>query len=165
MPRSRPNKWYVEVNKETRNVWKEWSFATDENGQHYYWERWERYEDDGHVGGHNCNNSPILALRRSPENARKRDGLLIVVGKHFNYLYDRLPITAPGLTRDIKATGLIDIVDAAISEGKRALAEQYLSMEAGHGIRESDGKFVIHNDIRPWRQGSSFLDPKEMKLL
>ena len=159
-PRSRPNKWYVEIDKTSRNVWKEWSFATDENAQHYYWERWQRYDEDGHFGGQNSNNSPVIALRRSPNNAHKRDGLLIIVGKHFNYLHDRLAVTVPGLSGGNSPTGLVGMVDAAIAQGKRTLAEQYLSIEAGHGIRDSDGKFVIHNDIRPWNEGSVFLDPE-----
>jgi hypothetical protein len=44
-PRPRPNKWYIEGKyndgKRPCNVWKEWSYATDENGQCYYWEKWE----------------------------------------------------------------------------------------------------------------------------
>ena len=37
-PRNRPNKWFIEMHPDHNNEWKEWSFATDDYGQHYYWE-------------------------------------------------------------------------------------------------------------------------------
>ena len=52
--RSRPNKWRVEMHP-AGDVWKEWGFAKDEDGQHVYMERWERLP-----GGR----GPCLALRR-----------------------------------------------------------------------------------------------------
>jgi hypothetical protein len=65
--RSRPNKWWVEMNS-CGNVWKEWAYAEDHFRQHYYMERWERY-DQG-------NNSLRLAFRKREGS----DGIVVVVG-------------------------------------------------------------------------------------
>ena len=48
-PRPRPNKWYIECENTAAptNRWKEWSYSTDENGQCYYYEIWERIQGDG----------------------------------------------------------------------------------------------------------------------
>ena len=66
--RSRPNKWWIEINS-SRNVWKEWAYAKDDLGQHYYMERWERcYQGES--------DSCRLALRKREGN----DGIVVVVG-------------------------------------------------------------------------------------
>ena len=49
------------------NVWKEWAYAKDNFGQHYYMERWERLEEG---------NSLRLALRKR----EGIDGIVVVVG-------------------------------------------------------------------------------------
>ena len=72
-PRNRPNKWYVQM--KTKNVWKELSYARDDNEQHYYWERWERLKSDENGKG------LVLAMRKSNQHAR--DAVVVVVGVSF----------------------------------------------------------------------------------
>ena len=59
--RTRPNKWWIETAKNDKDVWKEWAYATDEHGQHYYCEQWERWEGGG--------SSPVVALRKKKKRA------------------------------------------------------------------------------------------------
>ena len=161
-PRSRPNKWYVEMNEENRNMWKELLFAKDEKGSHYYWERWERHLNDGHFNGVNADGSPVVGLRRN-RVGETSDALLIIIGSHFNYLYDRGTITAPplNLRRKDPPNGVVSLVDMALEEGNRALAEQYLSIDAGHGTINSS-IFYTHNAIRPWNENTIFLSPEQI---
>jgi hypothetical protein len=80
-PRVRPNKWYIEYEENTTttttgqqrpmNRWKEWSYATDKNGQCYYYEIWERIHND-ELGDGLC-----LAMRQRNSAA---DGIFVVVG-------------------------------------------------------------------------------------
>lgn len=91
--RPRPNKWYIEGNHQYKdgndknndpfNVWKEWSYATDFNGQCYYWEQWERIEGDEMGRGLR------VALRKRRRDAERDDdnyvdGILVVVGVSIN---------------------------------------------------------------------------------
>lgn len=69
--RSRPNKWWVEMNS-CGNVWKEWAYAKDHFCQHYYMERWERYDQGS-------SNAFRLALRKRDGS----DGIVVVVGVSF----------------------------------------------------------------------------------
>ena len=45
-----PNKWRIRMQR-NNNVWREVAFAKDEEGEPYYWEKWERILGDG--GGEN----------------------------------------------------------------------------------------------------------------
>jgi hypothetical protein len=71
-PRPRPNKWYIECENTAgpTNRWKEWSYSTDQNGQCYYYEVWERIKDDV-LGQGLC-----LAMRKR----NGTDGIMVVVG-------------------------------------------------------------------------------------
>ena len=83
-PRPRPNKWYIECENTAAptNRWKEWSYSTDENGQCYYYEIWERIQGDG--GGQGFR----LAMRKpngtdaglSTTADCHDDGIFVVVG-------------------------------------------------------------------------------------
>jgi hypothetical protein len=83
-PRPRPNKWYIECENTSAqtNRWKEWSYSTDENGQCYYYETWERIKGDGEGMG------PCLAMRKrngtdavlSSSVTCHDDGIFVVVG-------------------------------------------------------------------------------------
>lgn len=79
-PRPRPNKWFIEGKNNGAlpfEVWKEWSYATDENSQCYYWERWER------IIGDEMGKGLRLALRKRNQNKEDgihTDGILVVVG-------------------------------------------------------------------------------------
>ena len=74
-PRPRPNKWYIEVCNNNPIVWKELSYATDEHGQSYYYERWERI--DGDESGKGLR----LAMRKKEiDDKDDSDGILVAVG-------------------------------------------------------------------------------------
>lgn len=71
VPRPLPNKWWVEMAQD-KQKWKEWVYATNEDGQYYYCEHWQRLERGD-------SNEVTLALRKSP-SAEEPDGILVVVG-------------------------------------------------------------------------------------
>lgn len=73
-PRPRPNKWYIEVYNNSPNVWKELSYATDEHGQSYYYERWER------INGDESGKGLRLAMRKKESDSFDSDGILVAVG-------------------------------------------------------------------------------------
>ena len=71
-PRDRPNKWWIELphneaSGKRSDAWKELSYATDDFGQHYYHERWERIDGDCKGGG------VVLAMKKA-ENDHHKDG-------------------------------------------------------------------------------------------
>ena len=74
VPRSRPNKWYIEPQSQSHptQVWKEWAYATNSFGQNYYCERWERSDGDDDGEGF------VLAMRKAAGS--ERDGVLVAVG-------------------------------------------------------------------------------------
>uniref|UniRef100_A0A7S4ABG2 Uncharacterized protein n=1 Tax=Pseudo-nitzschia australis TaxID=44445 RepID=A0A7S4ABG2_9STRA len=151
--RSRPNKWWIEVNDDISS-WKESAYATDDNGQHYYFEQWDRLQ--------NGMPEPRLALRVSPSEKRKssteqteessrkqQDGVFVLVGDHFNYVMDR---TFSGNENSYnEATSLVDLVDDAIANGDLATARSYLSIEGGHGTVSNGWK--LDCAIPPWNEG------------
>jgi hypothetical protein len=84
-PRPRPNKWYIECENTAAptNRWKEWSYSTDENGQCYYYEIWERMKGDEEGQGlrlamRKRNGTTDAAL--SSTAACRDDGIFVVVG-------------------------------------------------------------------------------------
>ncbi|KOO30727.1 hypothetical protein Ctob_007002, partial [Chrysochromulina tobinii] len=125
------------------DVWDELSFAHDEHGAPYYYEKWSRHPD-----GYG---TPSLALRAAPGTAR--DALLVVCGDHFAYVVSR-----PIHTAELSPYGrsLAEVVDEALARGARDVAEACLLLEAGHG-RRSSGWQIAHS-LQPWRVGSSLVD-------
>ena len=148
-PRTRPNKWWIELN-EDKTQWKEHSWAKDDHGHSYYFERWQRA-----IGNTTL---PRLALRKSGQHTR--DGILVVVGDHFNYVLAR-DLTG-NETRYPEQKSLVELVDAAIEAGDLTTARSYLSIEAGHG-RVSDG-FKLDLAIPPWNEGKPLWNKDEIKL-
>mmetsp|Transcript_8378 Transcript_8378/g.10600 ORF Transcript_8378/g.10600 Transcript_8378/m.10600 type:complete len:442 (-) Transcript_8378:146-1471(-) len=146
VPRPRPNKWFVEMHPDHSNAWKECAFAKDNFGQHYYKERWERLEKD--AGGDGL----VLALRKERNDSvgDDRDGILLVVGDHFNYIFAR---TMNGEEKDFGKSSLVELVDTALNAGDRKSAESYVSIDAGHGTISSG--WVIDCAIQLWREGTS----------
>jgi hypothetical protein len=147
VPRPRPNKWYVEMSP-CGDVWKELAYAKDNFHQHYYWERWERLKRDGR--GHGL----VLALKREKYIDQERDGVIVVVGDHFSYMYGRMLI---GDKKDYsQKTSLVDLVDAALDAGDRSTAECYLSIDAGHGMISTG--WTIDCAIQPWKENTKLFD-------
>eukprot|EP00521_Asterionellopsis_glacialis_P017814 CAMPEP_0195300458 /NCGR_PEP_ID=MMETSP0707-20130614/27451_1 /TAXON_ID=33640 /ORGANISM="Asterionellopsis glacialis, Strain CCMP134" /LENGTH=451 /DNA_ID=CAMNT_0040363145 /DNA_START=30 /DNA_END=1382 /DNA_ORIENTATION=+ len=146
VPRPVPNKWWVEMSDDEQ-MWKEWAYPTDDNGQHYYCERWERLGDGD-------SDDVALALRKNPNDGP--DGILVVVGDHFNYCFGRR------MTGDENhyptVSTLVNLVDQALAVGDRITAESYLSIDAGHGS-VSKG-WLIDCAIQPWKEGT-FLNTTE----
>jgi hypothetical protein len=147
----RPNKWWIDPQATTNNVWKEWAYATDPNGQHYYCERWERLEGD--------NDSPVLALRK----LSGRDGILVVVGDHFNYCIDR-SVTDHDITYRLEngCASLGDLVDTAIRQGDLETARRWLSVKGGHG-RISSG-WIVDCAIEFWKEGQPLWGKDEVQV-
>ncbi|KAL3776352.1 hypothetical protein HJC23_010620 [Cyclotella cryptica] len=157
-PRPRPNKWYIEGNQDDNtggapfDTWKEWSYATDENGQCYYSERWERLPCD------DFGNGLRLAMRRrlraSDDKNIHVDAILVAVGDHFNYIIGREPLQYA--KKYPNANTLVEIVDTAIACGDRDTAISYLSLDGGHGTISSG--WVVDCSIQSWRHGTRVFD-------
>jgi hypothetical protein len=134
---------------EDNNKWKEYSYSTDNFGQHYYFEHWERL---------NTGKTPRLALRKASHH--DRDGILVVVGDHFNYVLGR---DFQGNEKSYPQTStLVDLVDAAVDAGDIATARSMLSIEAGHG-RISKG-WILDCAIPPWNEGKPVWDQAEVRV-
>jgi len=137
-PRTRPNKWWIEA-KDDGKVWKEHSYATDDYGQHYYSEKWER------IG--TCS-LPRLALRK--ESTASRDGIIVAIGDHFNYIFAR---EMSGAEKDYpNESSTVDLVDAAVAAGDLVTARSFLSIQGGHG-QVSNG-WTVDRSISPWEEGN-----------
>lgn len=155
IPRNRPNKWYVEMEPTDKKVWKELAYAKDNFGQHYYLERWERYERDG------MGNGLVLALRRDKKenDPNHRDGIIVAVGDHFNYIFGRNEslidtlLSKEGATQYKNKGNTVALIDEAVDNGDRELAEEFLSIDAGHGCISKGWK--IDASTQPWKEGTS----------
>ena len=174
--RNRPNKWYVQFPPNNNNVWKELSFAKDEYNQHYYWEKWSRLHKDYNGNG------LVLALRAkqplssssssSSSSKQKndqplRDGILVVVGDHFNYIFARDPIITSS-DMQTKAeyndkSNLVEVVDAAAQANDRDTMLSYLSIDAGHGTISSG--WIIDHALQYWKEGTSLFEHENMEIV
>ncbi|KAL7456324.1 hypothetical protein ACHAWC_007841 [Mediolabrus comicus] len=156
-PRPRPNKWYIEGKSSNTghdsknypfNVWKEWSYSTDENGQCYYWEKWER------ISGDEFGKGLRLAMRRRKSisgNKNDGDAIIVAVGDHFNYIEGRKFLDLHTRYADVSNT--VDLVDLALQNGDRETAISYLSLMGGHGTISSGWK--VDCALQPWQHGKN----------
>lgn len=164
--RTRPNKWRVEM-AESGDVWKEWSFATDDFGQSYYMERWERRPGDDRGAGRclalrctgaesnsNTGNGLSSAAAQSSDDD-PRDKILLVVGDHFSFARGRPASAAAHLKKLGSAPGgsTVEAVDKALAKGDRATAEAILTVEGGHGCITSSGAWMVDTATHPWQEG------------
>lgn len=148
-PRPRPNKWYVEIHND-KKMWKEWSYARDNFGQHYYCERWIRHEYDA------LGNGFVLAMHCT--DPKYQDGLIVAVGNHFNYLYEK----GGPFQGEMEANNKVELVDNAIATGRRHIAEKhFLSIEAGHGSIMDGWK--IQHAIQPWCCGTELFSESSLE--
>jgi hypothetical protein len=184
--RPRPNKWRVQPCassqegvgggvKEPIDEWLELSFADDDAGSPYYFEKWARRLDTGTeesegllggsgtvhgVGGRGGGVPPSAGRRQAvalralaapgggPDGNPARDAMLIIAGDHFAYVVAR-PVPYETL-RPLGGT-LFSVVDEAVRRGQRGVAEACLQLEAGHG-RVGAG-WLIDASLQPWRIG------------
>ena len=170
IPRSRPNKWWVELPGPVQSCddtkapaiqqWKEWAYATDPYKQHYYCEHWERRDTSFPTPS----DAPTLSLRKK----LGRDGILIVMGDHVMYCLDRCS-SNPQHTVSSTCTSLAAIVDEAVQKNNDcATARTWLSMQGGHGRwissyeKESkpdgSGSWILDHCIDFWRQGQPLFE-------
>ena len=145
-PRPRPNKWWAELDTASNEVqtWKEWAFATDNRGQHYYCEQWERVS-----GG---DQTQVLALRKAAP--KTTDGMILVIGDHFNYIIGRDVADVDLASKQSSHPSLVSLVDDALDNDNLDKARAYLSTQGGHG-RVSNG-WLIDCAIEPWKEGLAF---------
>mmetsp|Transcript_15808 Transcript_15808/g.39285 ORF Transcript_15808/g.39285 Transcript_15808/m.39285 type:complete len:473 (+) Transcript_15808:98-1516(+) len=199
--RPRPNKWWIKCDQKfithytdhELQTWEELGFVgANMWSAPYYFERWERHDQGGPL--------PRLALRKSPPGLQRpekkqkaagdssgptfgpclggeddynfaNDGIIVIVGDHFNYLFPRK--LTPEIVNKKKqnyphVTSLVDLVDAAVSRGDLDVVRAYLSIEAGHGRisggpSSTDGKkkhWTVDCAIPFWDEGKQFWDPK-----
>jgi hypothetical protein len=159
--RPRPNKWWIEVN-EDNSAWKEYAFAKDNLGQHYYLERWEQWENGVEIEKPTVPTRLALRLatsrkRKSTENPSheedKKDVILVLVGNHFNFIKSRTFLGSEKLYAD--AGSLVNLVDTAVASEDLVTARSYLTIEAGHGTVSSGWK--LDCAIPPWNEGKTLL--------
>jgi hypothetical protein len=158
--RDRPNKWWIDVPAAASTepkTWKEWSYATDDAGQFYYCERWERLDDSPLPGLAVSFTMPVAAFRRRVPH---QDGVIVVVGSHFNYcLCNESP--APEGTY----TSLVDLVDGLIENGNHDLVRKWLKrIQGGHGRIDPARGWVIDAAIEFWREGSLLWTPDQISI-
>ena len=138
--RPRPNKWWIQMNHD-HSQWKESSYATDDLGQYYYFERWQRRAK--------CpEDAPRVALRKAASESR--DGIFVLVGDHFSYILAR---ELRGHENDYGQGSLVGLVDAAIAANDVETAKAYLSIEAGHGTISAG--WTLDCAIPFWNEGST----------
>mmetsp|Transcript_26004 Transcript_26004/g.42247 ORF Transcript_26004/g.42247 Transcript_26004/m.42247 type:complete len:154 (+) Transcript_26004:2-463(+) len=82
------------------------------------------------------------------------DGILVVVGDHFNYILERQWTGVEKAYPD--ANNLVDLVDSSIGNGDRETAISYLSLDGGHGTISSGWK--IDCSIQSWNHGRNVFD-------
>jgi len=153
--RDRPNKWWVQLHEnQSGNTWKEWAYATNDCAQHYYCEQWERLPQDDPPS-----NVPVVAFRkRRNQNSPERDGVLVIVGDHFNYCVDRQSMA--GFEKYAGCTSLVATVDAAIKADDLVSARAWLSLRGGHG-RISEG-WIVDNAIEFWTEGKALWEKEDL---
>jgi len=168
--RPRPNKWWIEVdNAKHVSCWKEYAYATDDHGQHYYFEQWDRLKDGNpkvarlalrlsanpkkrKACGNNVDNDDDNDNNTcAPPAHQQKDGVFVLVGDHFNYMMSR-KFTSSASTSTNVATSLVDLVDMAVAAGDLETARSYLSIEAAHGTVSSGWK--LDCAIPPWNEGT-----------
>jgi hypothetical protein len=173
--RTRPNKWWVElcdnsssgsstIKKHDKHDddpytdrWKEWAYATNYHGQHYYCEYWERLPQ----GGGGMDSGPVVALRRLKDGSSSRDGVVVIVGDHFSYCLGRRDESSL-FQKHFNSSSLVEAVDAAVAQNDLELARRWLSIEAGHG-RISTG-WKIDAAINYWVQGQSLWNSQQIRV-
>lgn len=178
-PRNRPNKWYVELPIEddvndhdtTTNMWKEWAYATDDHGQQYYCEQWERFVMSNPLDRSNKkNNIPMIALRKAAftggsvgSGSTSNDGLLIVMGSHFNYLIDdRTPrVAALELQNSVVCSSLVETVDQCLDENNVEAARAWLSLRGGHGYITIKDGWKVDAATEFWSEGRPLFATRE----
>jgi hypothetical protein len=175
--RSRPNKWWIEPHPSTAtgsscNVWKEWAYATDDPGHHYYCERWERISnEDGATDKDGATvdtdpTMPVVALRKVQTSAQ--DGIIVVVGDHFSYCLGQ-PQDGITLQQEMaenehykKLGSKAALVDAALEQNDLKTARDWLgSIQGGHGRISAENGWLLDSCIEFWKEGTPLWDSRK----
>ncbi|CAM9206172.1 unnamed protein product, partial [Ectocarpus fasciculatus] len=161
-PRSRPNRWRVEV-KEDKSCFKELSTALDPHGVPVYFERWARRD-------HDSMGEKYFAARRkcrigSSESSDIVDAILVVVGDHFAVAIDRPDIEFANGEGRGGGPAWVDFL-AEGGENCRKRLEAYLSLCGIYGRLNinTDKPWVVNKSTHPWLEGSPFLRPGSAKF-
>lgn len=159
-PRNRPNKWYVEVDdrQDPPARWKEWAYAKNDHGQHYYCEWWESLLTAKDPDG--GSSIPCLALRQCPTDDPKAaaDGLLIVVGSHFNYLFDHRTRSVADAMQP--KGSLVETVDALLEDKDETMARAWLELRGGHGRITATAGWKIDAATEFWKEGTLLFESR-----
>ena len=162
-PRSRPNKWRAEMNKDNLMSFKEFSTTLDINQIPVYMERWQRFSGDQmgekYFAAYRKGKLPSQGFSETDRVFRK--AVLVLVGGHFAFALDRPYIPdfkgAPG-------PGGPALIDYAAKIGDRRSAEAYLDLEGSYGqtnfnkCGRSGSNLKIVKSTHPWREGKKLFD-------
>lgn len=192
--RTRPNKWWVELltspveteKKITIDCWKEYSYSTDEYGQYYYMERWERLLESDPVP--NKHDNINLVLRMKPNNDIDCDGIVILINNHFNYcIWNGMKqlIHEKQNHNIYKAiASKVQLIDTALEHNDIITAKKWLRcIQGGHGYRffredasnsllrlteqksinEKNG-WILDTCIEFWREGTRLWADDEIRI-
>jgi hypothetical protein len=195
--RIRPNKWWIELLKTTtsnvtsNDYWKEYSYSTDDYGQYYYMEHWERIREDIMHENYNADKPDTkegirLVLRMKPRKSNNgamvdRDGIIILIDNHFNYCL------SSGIKQLIhekenhctyhSVSSKVNLIDTALQHNDISTAKKWLGcIQGGYGYRYDDHHPHIHSSatkngwnlktcIEFWKEESLLWTNDEIKLL
>jgi hypothetical protein len=184
--RAVPNKWWIQLHPGNSDVWREWAYATNEIGHHYYGEEWDRLPSASSPSSR-LDDEGIVAFRRrasggSGEDNDAEDGVLVIVGDHFNYCAGRALVrnseadsraTVASAAADDEAAcaSLVDLVDRAVACGEIDVARAWLGrIRGGHGrisaaTSGSGCSWTIDTAVEFWREGTCFWSGVPAKLI
>jgi hypothetical protein len=162
-----PNQWWIQVHPDNRDVWREWAYPTNDIRHHYYGEEWKRLvpSSRSNVGKIELEVG-VVAFRKRIAADEDEDGVLVIVGDHFNYCVGR-PLVRRGTggaaaarnddddAVPYGASSLVELVDRAVAGGDLDTARAWLDrIQGGHG-RVSAG-WTIDCAIEFWKEGTRF---------
>ncbi|GAX20329.1 hypothetical protein FisN_9Hh038 [Fistulifera solaris] len=153
--RNRPNRWWIEPMPRNDRTWKEYSYAKNDAGQYYYWERWESAVEEPPTAEKAKNAPIVLALQR----CGPYHGLIVVVGDHFNYCFHNVTDDTLQEWCQQSTTSPQHIIDDAVGRGGYEEARRVLSrMNGGHGrIQPKNAvqtEWRIDVSTEPWKHGT-----------
>jgi hypothetical protein len=164
-PRSRPNRWRVEVKADDKMCFKELSTAKDAFGVPVYFERWARYPDDTMGEKYfaaRCKQRVGSALGEDVPTS-----FLVVVGNHFAVAMDRPPIAHASGEGQGGGPAWVDYLSTLPdkAEGKRRMVE-YLSLVGSYGLVNSgkEDPWTVAKSTHCWLENIVFISPGDVRI-